>query len=88
MVPPSGHVAGIYARVDAQRGVHKAPANEVVSGALGLQYDLSKAQQEGLNPQGINCIRNFNGTIYVWGARTLGGDANGTRTNMLAPGAC
>jgi phage tail sheath protein FI len=77
-VPPSGHVAGIYARVDTQRGVHKAPANEVVSGTLGLQYNLSKAQQEGLNPQGINCIRNFNGTIYVWGARTLGGDANGT----------
>ncbi len=77
-VPPSGHVAGIYARVDTQRGVHKAPANEVVSGALGLQYNLSKSQQDGLNPQGINCIRNLNGNIYVWGARTLGGDANGS----------
>lgn len=78
LVPPSGHVAGIYARVDTQRGVHKAPANEAVAGALGLQYDLSKSQQEGLNPQGINCIRNLNGNIYVWGARTLGGDANGS----------
>ena len=78
LVPPSGHVAGIYARVDAQRGVHKAPANEVVAGALALQYNLSKSHQEGLNPQGINCIRHLNGNIYVWGARTLGGDANGT----------
>ena len=78
LVPPSGHVAGIYARVDTQRGVHKAPANEAVSGAVGLQYNLSKSQQDGLNPQGINCIRNLNGNIYVWGARTLGGDANGT----------
>ena len=78
LVPPSGHVAGIYARVDMQRGVHKAPANEAVSGALGLQYNLSKSQQQGLNPQGINCIRNLNGNIYVWGARTLGGDANGS----------
>jgi Bacteriophage tail sheath protein len=78
LVPPSGHLAGIYARVDAQRGVHKAPANEVVLGALALQYNVSKSQQEGLNPQGINCIRNVNGNIYVWGARTLGGDANGT----------
>jgi uncharacterized protein len=76
-VPPSGHLAGIYARVDAQRGVHKAPANEAVSGALGLKYSLSKSQQDGLNPQGVNCIRNLNGNIYVWGARTLGGDANG-----------
>ena len=76
-VPPSGHVAGIYARVDALRGVHKAPANEVVQGALGLEYNLSKGEQDGLNPDGINCIRNMNGNIRVWGARTLGGDANG-----------
>jgi uncharacterized protein len=77
LVPPSGHVAGIYARVDGQRGVHKAPANEAVAGALALQYNLSKSHQEGLNPQGINCIRYLNGNILVWGARTLGGDANG-----------
>jgi uncharacterized protein len=76
-VPPSGHIAGIYARVDTNRGVHKAPANEPVLGALGLRYSLSRAQQDGLNPQGVNCIRDLNGTIRVWGARTIGGDANG-----------
>jgi len=75
-VPPSGHIAGIYARVDNNRGVHKAPANEPVIGALNLQYTISKAQQDGLNPQGVNCIRNINGNFTVWGARTLGGDAN------------
>ena len=75
-VPPSGHVAGIYARVDTQRGVHKAPANEPVLGALGLKYGISKAQQDGLNPQGVNCIRDLNGNIRVWGARTMGGNAN------------
>ncbi|PSB51016.1 phage tail sheath family protein [filamentous cyanobacterium Phorm 6] len=76
-VPPSGHLAGIYARVDAQRGVHKAPANEIVLGALGLKQNLSKSQQDGLNPKGINCIRNLNGNIRVWGARTIGGEDNG-----------
>ncbi len=76
-VPPSGHMAGIYARVDTNRGVHKAPANEPVLGALGLKYRISKAQQDGLNPQGVNCIRDINGNIRVWGARTVGGDANG-----------
>jgi Bacteriophage tail sheath protein len=74
--PPSGHLAGIYARVDNNRGVHKAPANEPVIGALDLKYAISKAQQDGLNPEGVNCIRNLNGNITVWGARTLGGDAN------------
>lgn len=76
-VPPSGHLAGIYARSDAQRGVHKAPANEVVMGALGLKYRVSKALQSSLNPVGVNCIREFNGTIKVWGARTLASDPNG-----------
>jgi phage tail sheath protein FI len=75
-VPPSGHVAGIYARVDALRGVHKAPANEVVRGALGLRTAISRAQQESLNPRGVNAIRELNGNIRVWGARTIGGDAN------------
>jgi phage tail sheath protein FI len=75
-VAPSGHIAGIYARVDAQRGVHKAPANEVIRGAIGLAARLGKADQDGLNPAGINVIRNLNGNITVWGARTLGGDAN------------
>jgi uncharacterized protein len=75
-VPPSGHIAGIYARVDGQRGVHKAPGNETILGALDLKYNLSKSKQDGLNPDGINCIRKLNGNIRVWGARTLGGDAN------------
>jgi phage tail sheath protein FI len=75
-MPPSGHIAGIYARVDATRGVHKAPANEVIRGALGVRYRVSRAQQDGLNPDGINVIRQFNGNITVWGARTIGGDAN------------
>ncbi len=76
-VPPGGHMAGIYARVDQERGVHKAPANEVVRGALGLEYYASKNEQDLLNPKGINVIRNLNGNIRVWGARTLGGDDNG-----------
>ena len=75
-VPPSGHLAGIYARVDTERGVFKAPANEVVRGALGVTHALSKADQDGLNPKGVNCIRVLNDNIYVWGARTIGGDAN------------
>ncbi len=79
-VPPSGFMAGIYARVDAERGVHKAPANEVVRGVASaddLKYRLSKSQQDGLNPDGCNCIRHLNGNVRVWGARTAGGDANG-----------
>jgi phage tail sheath protein FI len=76
-ISPSGHAAGIYARVDTNRGVHKAPANEPVLGALGLKYKISKAQQDGLNPQGVNCIRDLNGNIRIWGGRTIGGDANG-----------
>jgi phage tail sheath protein FI len=75
-VPPSGHMAGVYARVDNSRGVHHAPV-EVVLGALGLKYAISRAQQDGLNPLGINCIREMNGNIRVWGARTDGGDGNG-----------
>jgi Bacteriophage tail sheath protein len=74
--PPSGHVAGIYARVDNNRGVHKAPANEPILGALGVTQALSKADQDGLNPKGLNCIRVLNGNILLWGARTVGGDAN------------
>ncbi|MGH8591455.1 MAG: phage tail sheath C-terminal domain-containing protein [Gammaproteobacteria bacterium] len=76
-VPPSGHIAGIYARTDEQRGVHKAPANTTVLGALEVKYYISKPKQELLNPQGVNCIRLLNGNVTVWGARTVGGDANG-----------
>jgi phage tail sheath protein FI len=75
-VPASGHLAGIYARVDTERGVHKAPANEAIRGALDVTQPLSKADQDGLNPKGVNCIRVLNGNIFVWGARTVGGDAN------------
>jgi phage tail sheath protein FI len=75
-VPPCGHVAGIYARTDEERGVHKAPANCAVSGAMNVKYYISKRHQELLNPQGVNCIRNIDGNIAVWGARTIGGDQN------------
>ena len=75
LVPPSGYIAGIYARTDSQRGVHKAPANETISGAVGLEFNLTKGEQEGLNPVGINCLRAFPGRgIRVWGARTLASD--------------
>ncbi len=76
-VPPSGHVAGIYARSDAERGVHKAPANEVILGALDVKYPVSKILQGSLNPLGVNCIRSFAGTIKVYGARTLASDPQG-----------
>jgi hypothetical protein len=75
LMPPSGHLAGIYARSDAERGVHKAPANEVVRGAIGLATQITKGEQDILNPLGINCIRAFPGRgIRVWGARTLSSD--------------
>ncbi len=82
-VPPSGHMAGIWARTDAERGVHKAPANTRVRGALGLEYDLSGAEQGTLNQAGINCIRNFVGDgILVWGARTLSTDGEWRYLNV------
>src|SRR4051794_4817113 len=75
MVPPSGHVAGLWCRTDATRGVHKAPANEVVMGANGLGFQITQAEQGGLNKVGINCIRAFPGRgIRVWGARTMSSD--------------
>ncbi len=76
-IPPSGHIAGVYARVDTQRGVFKSPANEGIRGALGVERRLSKAEQDGLNPAGINVIRLFGNNVTIWGARTLGGDKNG-----------
>jgi phage tail sheath protein FI len=70
--PPSGHMAGIWARNDALRGVHKAPANEPVRGAIDLAYLVTRPEQDVLNPKGINCIRYFSGEgIRVWGARML-----------------
>jgi phage tail sheath protein FI len=75
-VPPSGHIAGVYARVDAERGVHKAPANEVIRGALGVEVPVSREDQAGLNPDDINVIRRFDGNITIWGAHTLAGKEN------------
>jgi phage tail sheath protein FI len=74
-VPPSGHMAGIWARNDNERGVHKAPANEVIRGALEAAATVTKGEQDTLNPIGVNCIRSFTGRgLRVWGARTLSSD--------------
>jgi len=82
-VPPSGHMAGIYARTDNERGVHKAPANEIVRGALGLRYTISRPEQDFLNPRGINCIRNMGDRgIRVWGARTISSDPSWRYINV------
>jgi uncharacterized protein len=71
LIPPSGHVAGIYAKTDIERGVFKAPANEVVVGAKSVEFQIKKGEQDFLNPRGVNCIRVFPGRgIRVWGART------------------
>ena len=75
LVPPSGHVAGVWCRTDSTRGVHKAPANEVVMGVNGLGFQVTQGEQGGLNKVGINCIRSFPGRgIRIWGARTLSSD--------------
>jgi phage tail sheath protein FI len=75
LVPPTGYVAGIYARNDGETGVHGSPANMVVRGALDLQHDITKGEQDVLNPKGVNCIRSFQGRgIRVWGARTCSSD--------------
>jgi phage tail sheath protein FI len=77
LVPPSGHVIGIYARVDAERGVQKAPANEVIRGIAGVEIKLSDREQDVLNPESINVIRDFrdnNRGIRVWGSRCLTSD--------------
>lgn len=73
---PSGHIAGIYAQVDGTRGVHKAPANVVIRGAAGVVYEVARAEQEGLNPKGVNCIRVIANATRVWGARTLAESAS------------
>jgi phage tail sheath protein FI len=82
-LPPSGFVSGIYARNDVQRGVFKAPANEVVQGALRYDIDVNFAQQEVLNPLGINCLRFFPGRgNRVWGARTTSSDPEWKYVNV------
>lgn len=75
-IPASGYIAGIYARSDNTRGVHKAPANEVVLGAVDVKIPIGKGEQDILNPKGVNCIRSFSGRgIRVWGARTISSDS-------------
>lgn len=75
-IPPSGSILGIYARSDNTRGVHKAPANEVVRACVGLDCQYNKGEQDILNPKGVNLIRSFTGQgIRVWGARTCSSNA-------------
>ena len=75
--PPSGHVAGVWARNDTMRGVHKAPANEPVRGVVDLAYRVTRSEQDVLNPKGVNCIRFFaTEGVRVWGARTLAAEAS------------
>ncbi len=82
-LPPSGFIAGIYARNDNQRGVWKAPANEVVRGALRFASEINHRQQETLNPEGVNVLRYFPGRGYlVWGARTVCSDPEWKYVNV------
>jgi uncharacterized protein len=77
LIPPAGHIAGIMARTDVERGVHKAPANEIVRSALELEFPITKGAQDILNPRGVNCIRDFRSDgrgIRLWGARTMSSD--------------
>jgi hypothetical protein len=78
LIPPAGHVAGVYARTDIDRGVHKAPANEVIQGVLDLELPIPSGVQDILNPRNVNCIRDFRTHgrgIRVWGARTMTSNA-------------
>jgi hypothetical protein len=82
-VPPCGHVAGVYAATDEQVGVHKAPANQRLEGVVDLERAVTTADQDILNPKGVNCIRAFAGRgIRVWGARTLSGLTPWTYVNV------
>jgi len=82
-VAPSGHMAGIYARVDVERGVHKAPANEVIRGITRIADDVTKREQDMLNPRNINALRFFPGRgNRVWGARVLTSDASWKYINV------
>jgi phage tail sheath protein FI len=85
LIPSTGHVAGIFARTDIERGVHKAPANEVVRGARDLEFPVTKGVQDVLNPQGVNCIRDFRSDgrgIRLWGARTMSSDGEWKYVNV------
>jgi Bacteriophage tail sheath protein len=83
LLPPSGFVTGIYARSDIERGVHKAPANEVVLGLTKFEININKARQDVLNPEGINALRFFEGRgNRVWGARTISSDPEWKYVNV------
>ncbi len=83
MLPPSGFVCGIYARSDIERGVHKAPANEVVRGLTRFEMNINKPRQDVLNPEGVNCLRFFEGRgNRVWGARTISSDPEWKYVNV------
>lgn len=74
-LPPGGFMCGIHVRTTIEQGIHKSPANSVIRGALDFETRLNKSQQEVLNPEGINCLRAFEGRgLRVWGARTMGSD--------------
>jgi len=82
-IPPCGHVAGVIARTDQRVGVHKAPANVPLQGVSDLEFSLTNAQQDRLNPMGVNCLRAFPGRgLRVWGARTLSLDPAWTYINV------
>ncbi len=82
-LPPDGYVCGIYARSDVERGVHKAPANETVRGILRFAENINERVQDVLNPEGINCLRSFEGRgRRVWGARTLSSDPEWKYVNV------
>jgi phage tail sheath protein FI len=82
-LPPSGFVSGIYARNDIEHGVHKAPANEVVRDAIGFERTLNTAQQDAVNPEGINCFRFFEGRgMRLWGARLATSDPEWKYVNL------
>ncbi len=83
LLPPSGSATGVFVRTDVERGVHKAPANEVLRLALGLEINVNTAQQEALNPEGINCLRFFEGRGFrIWGARTISSDSEWKYLNV------
>jgi phage tail sheath protein FI len=82
-MPPSGYIAGVWARNDSERGVHKAPANEPIRGINGVAFQVTRGEQELLNPRGINCIRSFTGRGHrIWGARTLSSDSSWRYLNV------
>lgn len=82
-LPPSGFICGIYARTDIERGVFKAPANEPVRSAVGFELQINKAEQDVLNPAGVNCLRYFEGRGHrVWGVRTASSDPDWKYVNV------